>query len=138
MVTPMCPPVPGDPMQLVLDSDPRNLGVVRAMVERHAGLAGFDERARHRIALAVDEACANVIRHAYCGRTDGELTVACAIQVTGESACLVVTVRDRGLAAMGGCLEPVPASSMEYFETGRPRGDRLQRRQTALSVFARS
>jgi len=36
---------------------------------------GFDEREIHRIQVAVDEACANVIEHAYDGMPPGEMEV---------------------------------------------------------------
>ena len=55
---------------------------------------GFDERAVHRIRMAVDEACANVVQHAYLGQEPGDMEVLC--QVDGK--CLVIRVRDWGRA----------------------------------------
>lgn len=52
-----------------------NLGAIRACVERFAADVGFDEERQARIALAVDEAVANIIRHGYRGRTDGPITL---------------------------------------------------------------
>ena len=40
-------------------------------------MCGFDEDEIQFIILAVDEACANVIRHAYNNRTDGPIALAC-------------------------------------------------------------
>lgn len=58
-------------------SDPEMLRSVRRKVTAIASDVGFDEDARGRLVLAVDEAVANVIRHAYGGCCDGrfELSV---------------------------------------------------------------
>jgi anti-sigma regulatory factor (Ser/Thr protein kinase) len=44
---------------------------VRAHAE-HVGLSGLD---LNRIELAVDEACSNIIQHAYAGRSDGKIQI---------------------------------------------------------------
>jgi anti-sigma regulatory factor (Ser/Thr protein kinase) len=49
--------------------------VVRALVERMAQLAGFDDGQVGRIILAVDEACTNIIRHQYGGRHDQRIDI---------------------------------------------------------------
>lgn len=54
-------------------SKAENLSAIRACVERFAATAGFDEERQARIALAVDEAIANIIRHSYKGRPDGPI-----------------------------------------------------------------
>lgn len=38
---------------------------IREIVEREAAIFGFDRETSFRLALAVDEACTNVIRHSY-------------------------------------------------------------------------
>ncbi|MBL9148941.1 MAG: ATP-binding protein [Phycisphaerae bacterium] len=70
-------------IELHFVSDPENLAPVRACVERFAGNAGFDEEKRAQIALAVDEAIANSIRHGYRGRRDGPITLRLAALPTG-------------------------------------------------------
>ncbi len=45
-----------------------------------ASLQGFSEEDTQFIILAVDEACSNIIRHAYKGRPDGEITLTCTAQ----------------------------------------------------------
>jgi anti-sigma regulatory factor (Ser/Thr protein kinase) len=52
-------------------SDPRCLSVVRGAVGPLAAAIGWDESECRAIVLAVDEALANVIRHAYHNRPDG-------------------------------------------------------------------
>ncbi|MBK9656001.1 MAG: SpoIIE family protein phosphatase [Rhodanobacteraceae bacterium] len=54
-------------------SDPENLRLVRRKVAELTLDLGFDECQRQRIVLAVDEAVANVIRHAYAGCCDGRV-----------------------------------------------------------------
>lgn len=48
------------------------------MVGQMAELCGFPDEEAQFIILAVDEACSNVIRHAYDGRTDGEVMLSCS------------------------------------------------------------
>ncbi len=64
-------------LELHFPSDPKLLHIVRSVVGQTAGLCGFDEDEVQFIILAVDEACANVIRHAYGGRTDGTIALSC-------------------------------------------------------------
>jgi anti-sigma regulatory factor (Ser/Thr protein kinase) len=87
----------GDAVSLELKSDARHLGVVRAMVRSFGSLAGLDETIVHRVMLAVDEGCANVIRHAYGGNCEGDLQVTCAIEGSrDEGRILLIRLRDSG------------------------------------------
>jgi anti-sigma regulatory factor (Ser/Thr protein kinase) len=97
---------PGAAVSLDIAADPRHLCLVRSMVRSFAHLAGFGGRQLDRIALAVDEACANVIRHAYGGRSDGEMTVTCLIAEAAGGRSLVVRLLDRGREAAGGLEVP--------------------------------
>jgi anti-sigma regulatory factor (Ser/Thr protein kinase) len=54
------------------------LQIVRSAVGQMAAAAGFEEDEVQFIILAVDEACANVIRHAYGGRPDGQVRLSCS------------------------------------------------------------
>ena len=60
-------------LQLEVRSDPRMLGLIRTVV--HDWVDGFEipHEVVHDVVLAIDEACSNVIRHAYEGRPDGML-----------------------------------------------------------------
>jgi len=64
---------------------------------------GFDEREVRRIQVAVDEACANVIEHAYDGIPAGVMEVECAC----EGREFVVRIRDWGQCFEPECV-PVP------------------------------
>lgn len=56
-------------------SDPRVLSTVRGAVRGFADANGIDRDTADRVVLAVDEACANTIRHAYGGRSDRLFTL---------------------------------------------------------------
>ena len=93
-------------MELRISSDPRWLRLVRTVIQEVSRQAGFAEGERQQIALAVDEALANVIKHAYKGQPDGAVSVACDI----ADGSLAVVLRHRGErfdpAGAGGELEP--------------------------------
>ena len=78
-----------------LTSDPKLLKVVRLVVGHLCDLAGFPEAQRHRATLAVDEACANIIRHAYEGATDRPVIITARLIDNG----IEVVLRDFGKKA---------------------------------------
>lgn len=64
-------------MKFTMPSDPRYLPVVRGAIGPLAAAIGWEESDCRAIALAVDEALANVIRHAYHERADGLIELEC-------------------------------------------------------------
>ena len=62
-------------VQIRVDSRPETLRLVRAVVSEAAALCGCSESCVRDIVIAVDEACQNVIRHAYGGKPDGEILI---------------------------------------------------------------
>jgi serine/threonine-protein kinase RsbW len=60
---------------LHVPSSTENLAMIRDFVSSIAAQAGLDDREAARLALAVDEACANVIEHAYRSEPLHEVTV---------------------------------------------------------------
>lgn len=68
---------------------PERLRDIRRAVAETAGLLGCSDALVRDIVLAVDEACQNIIRHAYCGR-DGDIVV----QVGRDDHRLVVRLID--------------------------------------------
>jgi anti-sigma regulatory factor (Ser/Thr protein kinase) len=64
-------------LDLVVPADPQMLSVVRAAVERLTEILGFSEAETRSITRAVDEAVANVIRHAYGGDPNKRIDVSC-------------------------------------------------------------
>ncbi len=82
-------------VRLELLSRPELLAPVRAMLVSLAERFGFDEVETGHLALAVDEALANVIRHGYESRPDGRIWV--AIRTIEEpSPRLRVEIEDEG------------------------------------------
>jgi anti-sigma regulatory factor (Ser/Thr protein kinase) len=64
-------------MELSIPSDPRYLPVVRGAMGALTAAIGWDETECRAITLAVDEALANVIRHAYHNCADGLIELEC-------------------------------------------------------------
>jgi len=60
-------------MRILISSQPRLLHILRGVVRLLAVESGFPESDADNIAMAVDEAAANVIRHTYKGRDDAQL-----------------------------------------------------------------
>jgi anti-sigma regulatory factor (Ser/Thr protein kinase) len=76
-------------IQFSVPSDPRYLCVVRGAVGTLAAVIGWDESECRAIALAVDEALTNVIRHAYHNRTDGLMELECRESADGLEIILL-------------------------------------------------
>jgi serine/threonine-protein kinase RsbW len=81
------------PPSLTIPSATEHLVDVRRFVGERAAAAGLRERAVDEVRLAVDEACANAIEHAYAGRADGTVTV----EIRHGRGRLRVVVRHTGL-----------------------------------------
>jgi serine/threonine-protein kinase RsbW len=74
------------------ESDPANIGVARRAIEAFACGCGFDDRSSGEMGLCLNEALANIVRHAYHGAEDQP--IALVLRCDGES--LQVTIRDWG------------------------------------------
>ena len=59
--------------KLIIKSRTENLSEIRNFVSSAAVLAGFNKETTDNIILAVDEACTNIIKHAYSYMPDGEI-----------------------------------------------------------------
>jgi serine/threonine-protein kinase RsbW len=75
-----------------LRADPARVAAVRKMVEALALLGGFDQPASEQIGLCLNEALANVIRHAYDGH--GDQPIALTAEAAGGEMRL--SIRDWG------------------------------------------
>jgi anti-sigma regulatory factor (Ser/Thr protein kinase) len=79
-------------LRFAMPSDPRYLAVVRGAIAPLAAAIGWDECECRAITLAVDEALANVIRHAYHNSADGLIELECRESADG----LEITLLDNG------------------------------------------
>lgn len=77
-------------LRAVLENVPHAIDFVTEV----ARAAGFDDRALCDIQVAVDEACANVVFHAYAGMEPGDMEISCG----PDGQEFVVRLRDWGAA----------------------------------------
>ncbi|HFE53479.1 MAG TPA: ATP-binding protein [Bacteroidetes bacterium] len=80
--------------QLKLPSRTENLEIIREFVSRIAQKAGFDEEDAAKIELAVDEACTNVVKHAYEGGSDKPIDV--VVRLDYDKLTVIVTDQGKG------------------------------------------
>lgn len=78
--------------EMIAPCDTRNLASIRAMVKAAAARCFNDASVVAKITLAVDEAVANVMEHAYDGMEMGDVRVG----VRANEERFVVTVTDKG------------------------------------------
>ncbi|RPI01660.1 MAG: ATP-binding protein [Calditrichaeota bacterium] len=69
-------------IELHLTSDPPLLSVMRAAVSKVCELADFEHMETSKIILAIDEACSNIIKHAYKGKSGQSIIITCKIKPT--------------------------------------------------------
>jgi len=86
---------------LAIKSHPRHLAEVRALVRRAAAEANFDEQTTFNLMLAVDEACANIIRHAYGGDASQDII----IHATISHDAIEFRLRDFGKQVNPACIK---------------------------------
>lgn len=79
-------------LQLRTLSDPRLLSVIRATTGQMALIAGFESKQAEHLKLAVDEVCANIIRHTYKADPGQEMVLAFTLLDDG----LKVDIQDFG------------------------------------------
>jgi anti-sigma regulatory factor (Ser/Thr protein kinase) len=103
-------------IELRVPSDPRLLQIIRSWVGHIAALFGFSEKEAQGVVLAVDEACANIIRHAYGGRKDGEILISCTESEHGIEFLL----RDCGSPAEPSCWQGRPLDEIRPGGLGVP------------------
>ena len=77
---------------LTIPSSTRFLEDVREFVSMHAEEAGFSDQIVEQLKMAVDEACTNVIEHAYEGQSEQPIEIVISIL----SDKLTIRIRDKG------------------------------------------
>lgn len=95
-------PIVGSLCQLNLPGRAQSLIMVRRAVEASATACGFSKEQTQDIVLAVDEACQNVVRHAYAGALDGDMVV----DIRREKGEFLVLIRDFAPAVHPAMIKP--------------------------------
>lgn len=76
----------------VILASTEHLSEVRDFVSKHASRHGFSDREIADIRLAVDEACTNIIKHAY----KHDATKEVGIEIAIDSEKFMITITDQG------------------------------------------
>lgn len=102
---------PGDPRRIELNitSDPANLGPVRHAVETFCLNCGFDAPSAGDIGLCVNEALANITRHAYDGAIDQPIHIVAQCQADELS----IAIRDWGNGESPAVLPDLPHDPLQ-------------------------
>jgi len=87
--------------KIEFNSHTANLALMRSFVRKFLDAYPFSEKERTLIVLGVDEACTNIIRHAYQLREDQPI----ALSIEGLRKCIRMRLRDYG--------DQVPAHQMQ-------------------------
>jgi len=77
---------------IVVEAQTENLHKVREFMSRNVQASALGELDRNKVVLAVDEAVANIMRHAYSGAGSGEVQIA----VSANEEKFEITIFDSG------------------------------------------
>ena len=82
----------GKPLKLTVSARGEQLAVIGDFVTAAARQAGLTERAIYHVQTAVDEACANIVYHAYDYEGQGTITLRCERRRND----FIITIIDQG------------------------------------------
>jgi len=66
-------------IEIKIPSEPKFLKIIRSAMNHICETMGFSQEDTNNITLAVDEACSNIIKHAYGGPTDQPIHLICSL-----------------------------------------------------------
>ena len=78
--------------EINIKSTTENLSIIREFIKKEALNSGLTQEAIGNMVLAVDEACTNVIKHAYKYSPDGEI----AVKVKVKKSKFTIEITDKG------------------------------------------
>jgi len=85
-------------VKLAINSDPSHLPVVRAAVEKVCEIIGFDSKTVGDVILGVDEALANIIKHAYRNQHDQPIEIELTPMHDHDGSIeLLIRLKDNGM-----------------------------------------
>ena len=106
--------------ELCISSSMENLALISDFVTSLAGRLRLDEDQTFALQMAIDEACANVMEHAYGGQDNGTIRICCH----ADQDEVVVTIHDYG--------QPFDPQSVPRPDTAAP----LEKREEgALGLY---
>jgi serine/threonine-protein kinase RsbW len=100
-----------DSLHITIPSHPKYLSVVRAVTSRMGELYRIEEATIEDMKLAVDEACTNVIKHAYKGDTSRKIIL--KYKITPRA--FHVFIEDSGMKAQ---MEKIKGRSLDDIRPG--------------------
>ncbi len=80
-----------DKFELEVEAKLESLSIIGDFIAGTMERLGIDPATIYQVQLAVDEACTNIVQHAYSGR-GGSITLICAL----VNDNFIVTIRDKG------------------------------------------
>lgn len=95
-------------LRIEFDALPERLQLLRCLLRDLAAGAGFAPEQRDAVVLAVNEACANVIQHAYAGRKPGPVV----LEAYALEAGLAFELTDWGQGVAIEQLQPRPLEQL--------------------------
>jgi len=110
---------------ITIPSNPKYLSVIRGVTATMAEMFGMGDEVVEDIKLAVDEACSNVIRHAYKGDTGQRIVVKFILRKGFE-----VVIEDNGIRAEPECIQG------RSLDDVRPGGLGIHLIRRVFDVFA--
>lgn len=102
--------------RLSVISSTDNLARIRKFIKKHSKKVGFDEDTANKIVLAADEACTNIIKHAYHSSKSGKIN----INLSFSNKKLRLSITDEGSHFNS---KSIPEPDLKkYYEEGRVGG----------------
>lgn len=106
-----------DIFRLKLPADSENLDIIRRFISGIATNMGFSGDGIYEIELAVDEACANVVKHAYADGDPDDHVI--SVTVRSKSDRIEIRIADRGAGFNPDGLEaPVMEKYLQEMKSG--------------------
>lgn len=125
-------------MKVILTSEPRLLHILRSVVRYRAQETGFPEADVECLAMAIDEAVTNVIRHTYENRSDAWL----GLEILTFPDRIEFVLEDHGPKVQADAIQPRPLEEVRpgglgtffiqrfmdasRYEENVPQGNRLR------------
>lgn len=100
-----------------------NLPVIAEFIQTVTLEAGFGPKSAYGIEMAVDEACSNIIEHAYGAEQRGEIVIECLPDATG----LQVEIFDKG--------RPFDPAAVPAFDPAAPLEARNRRGMGMFFIY---